>query len=215
MAEPMVEPSGAKTRAPVAAAVVQDLRSAPSAGSRSRARCALALLLALALTGCATLIQQSEHGRWVEIGPQTAWTLHQPVAIPRHRARVFFKHGRLSRSGANYRTSCALEVRDISHSGPQEITPGRFQITRAQHYWTEVAAQLQDWPVFVQLAELSDGGGQPLIQTGYRFWLERADAPNVMHLTCLGILAEPAEAYPPTLTELRRTFGELATLALD
>lgn len=54
---------------------------------------------------------------------------------------------------------------------------------------------------------ISNGGGQPLIQTGYRFWLERADALNdkgreelsVMHLTCLGILAEPAQAYPPTI----------------
>ncbi|MEA1050610.1 hypothetical protein U5801_12450 [Lamprobacter modestohalophilus] len=188
------------------------------------------ILLLPAIAGCSTLIQRTEHGRWVEIGPASTLTLHQPVAIPQDRARVFISNGQISRNSANYRTSCALEVRELSRQGPQLVSPGRFQITRAQHYWTEVAANLQEWQVFVQIAELSNGGGQPLIQTGYRFWLERADqltetpvytaaektpkAPNVTHLTCLGILAEPAEAYPPTISELEQALGSLATLRL-
>lgn len=174
-----------------------------------------AFALACALAGCKTLIQQTEHGRWVEIGPDTTLTLHQAVSVPPGRTRVFFSNGRVSSSGANYRTSCALELRTISRTRAQEISAGQFQITRAQHYWTEVAASLQNWGVYLQLAEFSDGSGQPMIQTGYRFWLERADAPDVMHLTCLGVLAEPAEAYPPTTEALRSTLGEIASLRLE
>lgn len=213
---PRIEPRPVKTCCPAALIVVSGLRSRLGARARRPAPngAIWLLLVSVVLTGCATLIQQTEHGRWVEIGPETALTLHQRISIPQDRARVFFKNGRLSRSGASYRASCALEVRRISRTGPQSISAGRFQITRAQHYWTEVAARLQDWSVFVQHAELSNGGGQPLIQTGYRFWLERADTPNLMHLTCLGILAEPADAYPPTISELRRALGELATLDL-
>jgi hypothetical protein len=172
-------------------------------------------LLALALTGCNTLIQETEHGRWVEIGPSTALLLNEPIPVPPGRSRVFIKNGQVSPAGANYRTACALEVRSLSRSRPQTIAPGRFQIARAQHYWTEVAARLKTWDVYLQLAELSDGGGQPMIQTGYRFWLERADQPNVMHLTCLGVLAEPAEAYPPSIDALRRTLGDIASLRLE
>jgi len=186
----------------------------------------LLILLLPALVGCSTLIQRSEQGRWVEIGPTSTLTLHHPVSIPQDRARAFISNGRISRGSANYRTSCALEVRELSRQGPQQVSAGRFQITRAQHYWTEVAANLHDWRVFVQVAELSNGGGQPLIQTGYRFWLERTETavdiaakhprkePNVMHLTCLGILAEPAEAYPPTISALEQALGNLATLRL-
>jgi hypothetical protein len=193
----------------------------------------LALILLLlasaglsALSGCKTLIQQTEHGRWVEIGADTALILHQPMTIPQDRARAFIVNGRLSRQSAHYRTSCALEVRELARQGPQHVRPGRLQIVRAQHYWTQVAAHLRDSGVFVQVAELSNGGGQPLIQTGYRFWLKRlsdadqsasGDKPGAaspMHLTCLGILAEPAEAYPPTITELAQTLGALATLRL-
>ncbi len=187
---------------------------------RAQAPILLLVVLLSALAGCSTLIQRTEHGRWVEIGPDTAFTLHQAVIVPQDRARAFISNGRMSRSSANYRTSCALEVRALSRHGPQQISPGRFQITRAQHYWTEVAAKLQDWGVFLQIAELSNGGGQPLIQTGYRFWLERAPIdkasgePDVMHLTCLGILAEPAQAYPPTIRELEHALGNLATLQL-
>jgi hypothetical protein len=174
-----------------------------------------AVSLVLALAGCETLIQETEHGRWVDIGPSAEFILNTPVSIPPNRARVFFKNGRISASGANYRTACALEVRGLSGAGAQTISPGRFRITRVQQYWTEVGAQLQDWGVHLQLAALSDGGGQPLIQTGYRFWLARGDEPTVMHLTCLGVLAVPAEAYPPAVDALRGTLGDIASLRLE
>ena len=198
----------------------------PPTRSRLAPLITLLILLLSALPGCTTLIQRTEHGRWVEIGPDTALTLQQPISIPQDRARAYITNGRISRSSANYRTSCALEVREISRQAPQQVGPGRFRIIRAQHHWTEVAANLHEWRVFVQIAELSNGGGQPLIQTGYRFWLERADGrgkavtgepaqgPTVMHLTCLGILAEPAEAFPPTIKELEQALGDLATLQL-
>lgn len=214
------------TRIPTPSLIVTPHALVPARMVPNRSIQVLLILLLSALAGCSTLIQRTEHGRWVEIGPDTALTLHRPITIRQDRARAFITNGRISRSSANYRTSCALEVREIARQAAQQVSHGRFQIIRAQHYWTEVAANLHAWRVFVQIAELSNGGGQPLIQTGYRFWLERADErtealtdepakePNVMHLTCLGILAEPAEAFPPTIKELEQALGGLATLQL-
>lgn len=170
--------------------------------------------LVLGVSGCSTLIQQTDHGRWVEVGDETKLTLHEPVLIPPGRARVFFKNGRLSRTGASYQTACALETKALAGDAPTRIPPGVFKITRAQHYWAEVAAAFRDWGVYLQLAELSDGSGQPMIQTGYRFWLAQTTEPKLLHLTCIGILAEPAEAYPPSMRSMQQALGDIATLNL-
>jgi hypothetical protein len=57
-----------------------------------------------------------------------------------------------------------------------------------------------------------DGGGYSMIQTGFHLWLDDEADANLMRLTCLGVLADPADAYPPTLAEIQAALGELATL---
>jgi hypothetical protein len=53
-----------------------------------------------------------------------------------------------------------------------------------------------------------------LIQEGYHLWLADGPDPDVMRLTCLGMLDEMWRARPPTLDEVRAALGELATLEL-
>ena len=170
-----------------------------------------ALWLGAMLAGCATLIQDADQGRWIGIEPGSALTLHRPVNLAPSRTRVFFVNGRARNSGANYRTACALEVRRIDQDGPQTIPAGRYRIDRVQNYWTEVADVLQPGSVRFRLAE-HDGGGLPMIQSGFHFWFDPADNPNLMRLTCLGALDDMPEAYPPTLQEIAAALGALATL---
>ena len=172
------------------------------------------LSIALMLSGCQTMIQQSEHGDWIDIAPGSTLTLNQPVQVAQDRARVFFVNGRARRSGASYRPSCALEVRRISRDGPQTIPAGTLRIQRIQNYWTEVVdGRDPDGPVF-RLADMGGDGGDPMIQTGFHFWLDDGAERNLMRLTCLGILADPVDAYPPTVEDIRRTLGTLATLTV-
>jgi hypothetical protein len=169
------------------------------------------------LSGCQTLIQQTENGNWIGIGPGSTLTLNQPISIQQDRARVFFVNGRARSNGANYQPSCALEVRRISRDEPQRIPAGPIRITRIQHYWTQVVDNRRPDGAKFRLAGMGgDGGdgGDPLIQTGFHLWLDEAADPNLMRLTCLGILALPYEAYPPTLEDIGNALGELATLTV-
>lgn len=175
------------------------------------------LMAAIALSGCQTLIQESENGAWIGIAPGSTLTLHQPIQVAQDRARVFFVNGRARNSGASYRPSCALEVRRISRNGPQTIAAGTTRIKRIQNYWTEVVdIHNPDAPAFRLASVGGDGGdgGYSMIQTGFHLWLDDEIQPNLMRLTCLGILGNPAEAYPPTVEEIRATLGQLATLNL-
>jgi hypothetical protein len=169
----------------------------------------------LLLSGCQTIIQQSENGEWIDIAPGSTLALNRPVQIPQDRARVFFVNGRARGTGASYRPSCALEVRRISRDGPQTIPAGTLRIERIQHYWTEVVDRRDpDAPAF-RLADMGgDGGGYSMIQTGYHLWLDDGADQNLMRLTCLGILADPVDAYPPTVEDIRAALGALATLTV-
>jgi hypothetical protein len=175
------------------------------------------LLAALVSSGCQTMIQQSENGDWIDIAPGSTLTLNQPVQVAQDRARVFFVNGRARGSGASYQPSCALEVRRISRDGPQTIPAGTIRIRRIQNYWTEVAdLRHPDMRTF-RFASVGGGdgdGGHSMIQTGFHLWLDDDMDANLMRLTCLGILADPYAAYPPTIEDIRTALGRLATLTI-
>lgn len=175
----------------------------------------VALTTLLGLTGCQTLVRQSERGPWTTIPLGSTLTLNRPIPVSKDRARVFFVNGRLRNVGASFLPACALEVRTISRDGPQIIQAGPFRIVRVQDYWTEVVRRDDLRTIQVRLASHDRGdGGHALIQTGYHFWLESTASPGVMRLTCLGLLADPWEAYPPTIQEIRHALGPLATLEI-
>jgi len=188
---------------------------------RYQARVALALfvlLIGAMLSGCETRIRQTDPGPWIAIGPGGSLTLNRPIPVPQDRARVFFRDGRLQPMGASQGPSCGIEIRTISRDGPHVIPAGAFTVTRIQPYWTEVAAltpRRDPLEVRLRLASAPDGGGTPLIQEGYHLWLGGGPDPEVMRLTCLGLLQEMWQAQPPTLDEIRTALGELATLELS
>lgn len=180
------------------------------------ARTILVLLLAIAIPGCATLIQQTPGGAWVGVEPGGLLTLHQSVTVPSGRTRVWLVNGRLSAAAASYRTACALEVRDLPRAGPRTIPTGSWRIRRIQNYWTEVVSAPAPEGVHFRLAGYGDSGdgGYSMIRTGYHFWLEHGDRSGPTRLTCLGVLADPPEADPPSLTEIAEALGRLADLDL-
>lgn len=168
----------------------------------------------LLIAGCNTQVREMAAGPWVQIPPGSRLTLNRSISIPQDRARVFFRGGRLLSTGANVGPSCGLEVRTIPRDGPHTIQPGAFTITRVQGYWTQVAQRPAAGTVRFQLASATDGGGNPLVQEGYHLWLSGAADPNVMRLTCLGMLDDMWRARAPTLAEIRAALGDLATLEL-
>jgi hypothetical protein len=181
---------------------------------RAAAWLALVSTLALLLAGCAPQLREYETGPWVEIAPGGTLTLHRDVPVRRDRARVFLRGGRLSPIGASLGPSCGLEVRTIDRDGTQQIPAGTWRITRIQNYWAEVAEVPERSRVRLRLADAPDGGGNPMVQEGYHFWLEGGPSDNLMRMTCLGMLDDLAEAVPPTLVEIDSALGRIATLEL-
>lgn len=173
-----------------------------------------AVLLGVALGACTPVaVREDAAGPWIRIPPGSTLTLNRPIPIPQDRARVFFRDGRLSAVGANMGPSCGLEVRTLSRDGPQTVQAGTYRIVRVQDEWTPVAWREPPGVVRVRLASNSDGGS-PMIQQGYNLYLTGGPDPNVIRLTCLGMLDVMWKARSITLAEIRQALGSFATLEL-
>ncbi|MCG6895754.1 MAG: hypothetical protein LJE61_10660 [Thiocapsa sp.] len=176
------------------------------------------LLMTLMLGACETRVRESIPGHWVTIPAGSTLRLNRAIPIPQGRARAFFVGGGARASGASQDASCALEVRRIDHAGIQTVAPGVIRITRVQDY-VALVADRRTVPgatggVRFRLAGHGDSGGSQMIQQGYHFWLDDSRQPNLMRLTCLGRLDDPAYTRPPTIAEIQAALGELATLEL-
>jgi hypothetical protein len=159
-------------------------------------------------------VRESVETGWVEIPAGSTLTLNRAVSIPPGRARVFLSDW--SARGAGGGTSCVLEVRRIDDEGTQIIPAGEIPITRVQNYVALVSGRVPtpslDRGVRFQLAGHGDSGGSQMIRPGYHIWLDDSHDPNLMRMTCLGRLDDPAYTRAPTLAEIRAVLGNVATL---
>ena len=166
--------------------------------------------------GCQTLVRESVETGWVALPAGSTLTLNRPVSIPPGRARVFLSDR--GARGAGGGTSCVLEVRRIDHEGIQSIPVGEIPITRVQNYVALVSGRVPtpslDRSLRFQLAGHGDSGGSQMIRPGYHFWLDDSHDPNLMRMTCLGRLDDPAYTRAPTLAEIRAVLGDVATLTV-
>lgn len=173
------------------------------------------ILIAATLVGCQPVeVREDATGSWISIPPGSTLTLNKPIQVPQDRARVFFRGGRVGTSGANLGPSCGLEVRSLSRNGPQTVQAGTYRIERVERYWTQVARNEPAGAVRLRLASSEGGGGSPMIQEGYHIYLRGGPDPNVMRLTCLGMLDDMWRSRAITLYEIRSALGSLATLEL-
>ncbi|MFB1490918.1 MULTISPECIES: hypothetical protein [unclassified Thiocapsa] len=170
--------------------------------------------LVVLIGGCQTLVRESVETGWVEIPAGSTLTLNRAVSIPPGRARVFLEDR--DARGAGGGTSCVLEVRRIDEQGTQSIPAGEIPITRVQNYVALVSGRVPTPApgegVRFQLAGHGDSGGSQMIRPGYHFWLDDGQDPNLMRMTCLGRLDDPAYTRAPTLAEIRAVLGDVATL---
>jgi hypothetical protein len=172
------------------------------------------VLIGTLALGCQPVeVREDANGAWSAIPPGSTLTLNRPVQVPQDRARIFFKRGRVLPDGANLGPSCGLEVRIMSQDGPQTVPAGTYRVERVERYWTQVAWQGPPGPVRLRLASSTDGGN-PMIQEGYHLYLSDGPDPNVMRLTCLGMLNDMWRSKAITLEEIRTSLGSVATLKL-
>ncbi len=175
------------------------------------------LLAALLLGGCATRIPKDTASPYYQVPVGSMLKIHRMIEVPPVTTRLFFQNGKVSASFNHYVPNCNIEVYKRDNYQVQLVKPGEYRIFKVQKTSQEVVrarrlqVAAQDWT----LVALSGGGegGNSSIYEGYHLWLEGLD-PNVMRLSCRGVFADPSEAYPPSIDEMRQALGEIMTMDL-
>lgn len=177
----------------------------------------IAFVVASTLTACLLKVRTSAEGGFVDLAPGSVLRLQRAVKIPQGRTRVFFHDGRPSIVASYDSPVCGLEVRTLDRGSDQIVKPGEFRVKRVENFWTEIASRDSEPVGIAQVRLVSYGGGSsstPLIYQGYHLWLDSAEQPDVLRLTCIGLFSEMWEAKPPTLEEIEASLGSVATLEL-
>ena len=141
--------------------------------------------------------------------------LSQALIVPGASARAFIQEGKVlpARSFNHYQISCSFEVRQVSEQH-QTIEADSFVVNRVQHMQEEIAAWKKVQLASLNMAGLSGDSSPPDIFRGWHFWLSSEKQPNVLRMTCRGVFAEPWEAEPPTLAEIKDALGAVADLKI-
>lgn len=177
----------------------------------------LGLLFILAsLTGCGIPQLAKEDVNSVYYLPPVGSTikLKQGLSVPPGHTRVFLQRGEVvpKQSFDRYYPYCNFEIRTLADT-PRSILPEDFLVVRVQIQTTEI---VEAQPV--QLAALWSAGGMddglPLVARGVHLWVGSDKQPDVMRLTCYGAFDNLPDAEPPSITDMRKTLGEVAELIL-
>lgn len=177
------------------------------------------LIGVLLITGCQSSsgVRDQRSGNYPAL-QQPVFVVHQSLTVPAGKARVFLQAGGLVRSRGLgrgrydlYQPHCALEVDVVDHDG-FVVEAGTFAVTEIQRSVVSVVKREQ-W--------LASGAAwlaghfrrnNDRFHDGYHFWLASTDQPLVRRLSCFGVYARPVDLYPPTLDEINRALGNVATL---
>ncbi len=171
----------------------------------------------LLAAGCAATMPKSEDAAYSRVPAGSLVRVERRLPVAKDKARVWLRGVRTSAVSSSDSPICALEVARIDREGTQYIEPGEFRIRRVENMWTQVVQARPEGPerLKLRLAGMDGGdGGTPMIYEGYHFWFERTEQPNLMRMTCIGVFDDMWEAKPPTITEIRASLGNLATLEL-
>lgn len=143
--------------------------------------------------------------------------LHQPLTIGTGDHQAFIQGGGL-KSDSLYSASpgynqyypfCFFEIRSPSEQ-QQTISPGEFEIIRVM---TEETEFVQAKPVRVAGRLQLAGSLSPIVQV-LILKLRSSSQPNVEQLVCADGFADPNDVILPTLEQIKKTLGKVATLKL-
>jgi hypothetical protein len=172
---------------------------------------------AVLLGACTANIPRDPASPYFQVPVGSTLQLRQKIEIPPGRTRVFLQNGAVGSGFDHYTPNCNVEVHDLVQDAVQYIEPGDYRVRRVQQTMEEV---VRSRPTLVAalgrsplLAGNEDSGGTTMIYQGYHLWLEDP-ADNFTRLSCRGAHANPWDARPPSIDEIRQALGEVATLLL-
>jgi hypothetical protein len=177
-------------------------------------RLLLLIIATLLLAGCGTRHALYGEYPYYQVTPgASSVLLHQPIRLRSGDARVFIQGGEVLKLRwiNQYAPSCNFEVRSLGDE-PREILPGRFTITRVDSGEEQVVSLGGVRLAALHVAGLFRHDGSATVSRYFHFWLDSAEQPDVMRLTCRGVLADQHEAELPLMSEIAEALGEIASI---
>ncbi|MBL3599830.1 MAG: hypothetical protein JMN25_08165 [gamma proteobacterium endosymbiont of Lamellibrachia anaximandri] len=176
----------------------------------------LAIAVLLLLAGCAGFDRVSGGELDVYGMPSVGTTivLKESLFVPAGQTRVYLQGGAVVSKAKmdRYLPNCNFEIQSLSEDA-QEIRPESFIVSRLQREMAQVV--MLDAPLMVAGLNLAGlDGGVPMIFRGVHMWISSDLQPEVMRLTCRGVLEDMIWARPPSIREMRTAMGEKAEIIL-
>lgn len=184
---------------------------------------AVAVALAAGLAGCTMPKVTDPASPYYDLPAGSRLTLRHDVEIPLGRARALLQGGRVTAAGGlqRYDAYCELEVEDVSERQPQTVRADVFTITEVWRQ-QELGAAGQTlrlaalgggrFGLGLQFGGLDKDGGGQLVLNMLHLRLKSSAQPRVRELRCATGWTDPASARYPSLVEVRRVLGELASI---
>jgi hypothetical protein len=173
------------------------------------------VLAALLLGACQQMPVTDENSPSMRVQPGSRIILHEALTVPAGHARVFLQGGKVVAKTKlkRYHPHCNFEVRQVS-DGSLRIEPDTFLVTDVvtdEEEWVS-----REWPLRVAGWEMSGGAldGPMMVTRLVHHRLDSPRQPQVMRLTCHGGFAEAWKVRYPSVSEIRRSLGQRATLEL-
>jgi len=173
------------------------------------------VVLVLFITACQQAPVRDEDSQWMRVTPGSSIVLHQMLTVPKGQARVFLQAGKVVvKTRLNqYHPHCNFEVRSVS-DGNLRIEPASFLVTDVATGEEEVVMGPSVLRPAVQRVSFETADDSNMISLYVRHRLHSPHQPQVMRLTCHGGFAEPNEADYPSVSDVRRALGNIATVQL-
>jgi hypothetical protein len=182
------------------------------------------------LAGCAPISVSDVASPYYQLPANTNVIVRQIIAIPPGTAHVIIQDGRIVGASyffvRRYEPFCELEVNDVVEA-EQQVRPGRFAAARIIRQQRLYGSQRQ--PVLLAaktvtgsenagigtLLLANHNDGPSFLLNEVRLLLQSAEQPYVRELRCAGGWAFPSTVAYPTLAEMNRALGMLASIEID
>ena len=169
------------------------------------------VVVALLLTACQQMPILDENSEFSRIVPGSRIVLYQDLTVPTGHARVFLQNGRVMglNSLNQYYPHCDFEVRDVS-DGALQVHAGTFIVTRVT---TGEAMVVQRKQGFMRASFAPDGDQTVGMVSPYvHHQLHAEGQPELMRMTCHGGFAQQNVAIFPSVKDIRKALGGIATV---
>lgn len=174
----------------------------------------LLVISSVLLAACQVEPVRDEQSPRSRLSVASAITLHQELPVPAGHSRVFLQFGEVVAKVKldQYQPHCNFEVRAVSR-GEGRLLPDTFTVTKVMEDEEEVVLG----PTPLRRAALrysSDDMATMVVTRFVRHTLYSASQPQVVRLTCHGGFDEPWQVKTPSVSEIRRALGDIATVRL-